>query len=323
MVYFARIIAGVTLGALLMALSPATVAADQIVDQVVANVDGDPITMQDLKKYAASAGVQLPTDDSPQSMEIKRHALENLIGEKMVDHEMSTIEVSEDQVDRYIAQFEAGNHITDAELRAQLAQHGIPYEAYRKRVRQEVQKMTMIEEQVRDKVVITKAQIETYYKSHMSEFTSTQERYKLAQILVAFDPTTAPPMVVQAARAKAEGLRKRALKGDDFAELAAKYSDDDSKSQGGELGYFKPDEINDQILAAISKLKAGQISEVVKTSHGFHIVKVEEHDEAGVKPLNQVSEQIRQKLAAQQMQEQFRHWVNTELIKTHSVQTYM
>src|SRR5271155_1599849 len=147
MVYFARIIAGVAFVTLLVSLGPATAAADQIVDQVVATVDGDPITMHDLTKYAAAAGVQLPPDDSPGSMEIKRHLLENLIGEKLVDHEMSTIEVDDDQVDRFIAQFEAGNHITDAELRAQLAQHGISYESYRKRARQEVQKMTMIEQQ--------------------------------------------------------------------------------------------------------------------------------------------------------------------------------
>jgi peptidyl-prolyl cis-trans isomerase SurA len=323
MVYFARIIAGVALLAVLVSLCPATAEADQIVDRVVATVDGDPITMHDLTKYAAAAGVQLPPDDSPQSMEIKRHALENLIGEKLVDHEMSTIDVDDEQVDRFIAQFEAGNHVTDAQLRAQLAQHGISYEAYRRRARQEVQKMTMIEQQVRDKIIITKDQIEVYYNSHRDEFSSTQERYKLAQILIAFDATRAPPMVVQAARAKAEGVRRRAVKGDDFAELAAKYSDDDSKAQGGELGYFKPDEINDQILAAISKLKSGQISPVVKTTHGFHVVKVEEHDEAGVKPLSVVSGQIREKLAAQEMQQQFKHWGNTELIKSHSVQTYL
>src|SRR5208282_2147256 len=210
MAYFARIVARIVAGvaflALVVSLGPAPAAADQIVDQVVATVDGDPITMHDLTKYAAAAGVQLPPDDSPGSMEIKRHILENLIGEKLVDHEMSTIEVDDDQVDRFIAQFEAGNHITDAELRAQLAQHGISYESYRKRARQEVQKMTMIEQQVRDKITISKSQIEVYYRSHLSEFSSTQERYRLAQILVAFDPVTAPPMVVQAARAKAEGL---------------------------------------------------------------------------------------------------------------------
>ncbi len=320
---FARIIIGAALLFLLLSLVPAAARADQLVDRVVATVDGDPITMQDLRKYAAATGTPLPNDDSPQSQEIQKKALDGLISQKLVDHEVSAVEVDDEQVDRFIAQFEAGNHITDTQLRDQLAQHGISYDAYRKRARQEVQKMTMIEREVHDKVVITRAEIEAYYKSHISDFTVSEERFKLAQILVAVDPTTTPPALVQAARAKAEGLRKKALKGDDFAALATQFSDDDSKSQGGELGYFKPDDINDKILAAISKLKAGSISDIVHTDHGFHIIKVEEHQEAGVKPLSEVSEGIRAKLAQRQMEAQFRTWVSKELKKNHSVHTYL
>jgi peptidyl-prolyl cis-trans isomerase SurA len=323
MKHYAHLSIAAVLLLLLPPFFPAPARADQIVDRIVATVDGDPITMQDLRKYASASGTTLPADDSPQSQQVKHDVLEKLIGEKVMDHEMSSVEVDEDQVDRFIAQFEAGNHITDTQLREQLAQHGITWEAYRRRVHQEVQKMTMLQQHVRDKVVITPQQIEFYYKTHIADFTSTQERFKLAQILIAADATTTPPTLMEAARAKAEALRKRALKGNDFSELAATYSDDDSKAQGGELGYFKPDEVNDQILAAISKLKAGQISEVVKTSHGFHIVKVEEHQEAGVRPLKDVSERIRDKLAQEQMEIQFKRWMNTELIKNHSVQTYL
>ncbi len=321
--HYARIGIGAAVLFLLPAFFPAPAGADQIVDKIVATVDGDPITMQDLRRFASASGTTLPTDDSPQSLQIERKVLDQLINQKVMDHEMSQIPVDEDQVDRFIAQFEAGNHVTDAQLRDELAQHGITYEQYRKRARQEVQKMLLLEHQVRDKITVTQAQIEAYYHAHIADFTSSEERFKLAQILVAVDPATAPPMLVEAARARAEQLRKRALKGEDFAALAAQYSDDDSKTQGGELGYFKPDEINDRILAAISKLKSGQISEVVKTGHGFHIIKVEEHQEAGVKPLADVRDAIRAKLAQQQMEIQFKRWVSTELIKNHSVQTYL
>jgi peptidyl-prolyl cis-trans isomerase SurA len=312
--------------ALLMVLPsffPLTARADQIVDRVVATVDGDPITMRDLRKYAQAAGTTLPADGSPQSEQVERKVLNDLIRETIMDHEMSAIEVDDDQVDRYIAQFEAGNHISDAELREQLAQHGIPYEAYRKRARLEVQKMTFIQEHVRDKINVTETMVQAYYHAHLADFTSSQERFKLAQILVAADPTTTPPVLMEAARAKAEALRRRALKGEDFSQLAAQYSDDDSKTQGGELGYFKPDEINEQILAAISKLKSGGISPVVKTNHGFHVIKVEQHEEAGVVPLKDVRDRIREKLAEQQMKTHFKSWVDSELMKNHSVQTYL
>jgi len=171
--------------------------ADQIVDRVVATVDGDPITMQDLRRYASAAGTTLPPDDSPASQEIQRKVLDALISEKLMDHEMSSVEVDEDQVDRFIAQFEAGNHITDAQLRDQLAQHGISYEAYRKRARREVQKMLMLQRHVRDKITVTQQEIEAYYKTHIADFTASEERFKLAQILVAVDQTTTPPLLIQ------------------------------------------------------------------------------------------------------------------------------
>ncbi len=101
----------------------------------------------------------------------------------------------------------------------------------------EAQKMTMIEREVHDKVVATKSpssqsQIEIYYQSHLSEFSSTQESagsWLRSRCLRSFDVTTRRCWYRRRG-AKAEGLRKRALKGDDFTELAAKYSDDDSKT---------------------------------------------------------------------------------------------
>jgi peptidyl-prolyl cis-trans isomerase SurA len=320
---YARIGIGAALLMVVPSFYPLTVRADQIVDRVVATVDGDPITMQDLRKYATAAGTTLPADSSPQSEEIERKVLNDLIRETVIDHEMSAVSVDDDQVDKYISQFEAGNHITDSELRDQLAQHNISYEAYRKRVRQEIQKMTFLEEHARDKVNVTEAEIDAFYHTHIGDFTTSQERFKLAQILVAADPATTPSVLMEADRAKAEALRRRALKGEDFSQLAAQYSDDDSKSQGGELGYFKPDEINEKILAAVSNLKAGQISQVVKTSHGFHILKVEEHDEPGVVPLSKVRDRIREMLAEQQMKTQFKSWVDSDLLKNHTVQTYL
>jgi len=320
---YARFSIGAAVLLLLPSFAPTAARADQIVDRVVATVDGDPITMRDLRKYATASGTTLPADDSPQTQQLERKVLDDLIRETVMDHEMSAISVDDDQVDRFIAQFEAGNHITDAELREQLAQHGISYEQYRKRARQEVQKMTFFQEHARDKVNITQAQIEAYYHAHIADFTSSQERFKLAQILISVDPASTPKVLIEAARAKAEALRRRALKGEDFSQLAAQFSDDDSKSQGGELGYFKPEEINEQILAAIARLKTGDISPVIKTSHGFHIIKVEEHQEAGVAPLKAVKERIREKLAEQQVKTQFKNWVDSDLIKNHSVQTYL
>jgi len=175
---------------------------------------------------------------------------------------------------------------------------------------------------VRQKISITPGQIKAYYDEHAQEFTIKEERFDLAQILVAVDPG-APAAQRAAARKKADALRKRALAGEDFGELARKNSDDESAAKGGELGSFRPDEILDQIKAAVSKLDSGQISEVVETSHGFHIIKVEQHQRPGIRPLSELREEIRARLEDAALQDQLRRWVDDDLMKSHHVESFL
>jgi len=229
--------------------------------------------------------------------------------------------VDEDEVDRYIANIEAQNHVTDDQLRAQLQQQNISYDEFRAKIRKQVEAMTMIDREVRQKIVIPEEEIQIYYRNNPDEFTTTKEKFKLAQILIAV-PDNARPQDVAAARLKAEDIRKLAVKSDaDFGSLALQYSDDDSKTKGGELGEFSPGDLNDAVLAAIRNSKDGDISPVVKTRYGFHIVKVEMHQTPGLQPLDQVRGKIRDILMTEQSREAFQKWLDTELIQKHYVET--
>ena len=105
-------------------------------------------------------------------------------------------------------------------------------------------------------------------------------------------------------------------------QLAAQTSDDDSKSKGGELGYFAPDEVLDEIKTAIANLRPGQTSGVIQSSHGFHIIKVEEHEVPGVRPLGVVSEQIRDRLIDAKAKDHFQQWLDEDLVKNHHVESF-
>jgi parvulin-like peptidyl-prolyl isomerase len=184
----------------------------------------------------------------------------------------------------------------------------------------ELEKMTMLNEELREHITIPQEQIKAYYDAHQDQFTIKKEKYRLAQILVAVAPN-ATPAQVSTAKAKAEEARKRALAGEDFSELAKHYSDDDSRAQGGELGVFSPDDIMDEILAGIKNVPPGQVSQVIRTKHGFHIIKVERHDIPGVRPLAVVKEDIRNHLVDEQSRGRMQTWVETELVKQHDVET--
>ena len=303
----------------LLAIAPATRAEE--VDQIVASVDGDPITMHEVREFAESAGKTIP-DGDPTSNPTFREGLKGLIAEKLLDQETRKYEdrVEESQIDKYIADVEQERGITDEQLKQSLLQNGVSWEAFRSRARTELEKAMMLNDELRQHITIPPEQIQAYYDAHHDEFTIKQEKYRLAQILVNVSPNASQGEVA-AAKAKAEEARKKALAGEDFAALARRYSDDESKAQGGELGVFAPDDIMDEILAAVKNVPPGGISEVVRTKHGFHVLKVEQHEVPGLRPFPIVKEDIRSRLVDQQTRSRLENWVETDLVKQHDVET--
>jgi peptidyl-prolyl cis-trans isomerase SurA len=291
------------------------------VDKIVASVDGDPITLHEVRAFAESAGHPIPAGD-PTGNETFKEGLKGMIAQKLLAQEVSKYndKIDDAQIDRYIIEVEQERNISDQQLKQSLMQSGVSWEDFRKHAKEELAKATMLNEELRQRVTIPPEEIQAYYDAHRDEFTVKQEKYQLAQILISVAPN-APPAEVAAAKAKAEEAHKKAAAGEDFAALARRYSDDDSKAQGGELGVFAPDDIMDEILAAIKNLQPGQISELVRSKHGFHIVKVEQHEVPGVKPLPVVKEDIRNHLVDQQTRGRLESWVETDLVKQHDVET--
>jgi peptidyl-prolyl cis-trans isomerase SurA len=291
------------------------------VDRVVASVDGDPITMREVKDFASQHGQPIETDDFASSDSAKV-AVKALIGEKLLEQEVKKFDdkVDEAQVDKYINQLRMDKHMSEADFRAQLQASGMTYDELRKRARLDLEKAIMIEQEVRAKINVPDADIKAFYDAHKEDFTISKERLRLAQVMISL-PANPTPEQVSAAQKKAEIVRARAAKGADFGDLAHVYSDDDSKSNGGELGWFAPGDINDAILAGVKPLKPGEVSAPIRTSHGIHLVKLEEHEVPGVVPLSEVKTEIRAQLVDQQSSVQLEKWVESDLVKQHYVET--
>ena len=302
-------------------LSVPCAAHAEEVDKIVASVDGDPITMHEVRAFAESAGKTLPPGD-PTADPTFKEGLKGLIAQKLLSEEVKKYDerIEESQIDRYIADVEQDRGVTDQQLKQSLMQNGVSWDDFRKQAKMELEKAMMLNEELRQHVTVPPEEIQAYYDAHHDEFTVKQEKYKLAQILVAVAPN-ASPADVAAAQVRADEARKKAAAGEDFGDLAKRYSDDESKAQGGELGVFGPDDVMDEILVAIKNLQPGQTSDVVRTKHGFHVIKVEQHEVPGVKPLAIVKEDIRNHLVDQQTRGRLQTWVETELVKRHDVET--
>lgn len=138
---------------------------------------------------------------------------------------------------------------------------------------------------------VSDADLQVYYTAHQAQFTD-KEQVKVRHILIAV-PAGADAKADSAAKAKAEDLLRQIKAGGNFAELAAKNSDDPgSKSQGGELGFLDRGRTVPEFDKTAFSLAPGQTSDVIKTQFGYHILQVEEKKTARVKPLSEVRGEI-------------------------------
>ena len=151
---------------------------------------------------------------------------------------------------------------------------------------------------ISDKAKVSDKEIKDYYEKHKSEFMQP-EQVRARHILIKV-PAGADKTKLAEAKKKALDIRAKLIKGESFAKLAQKYSDDPgSKARGGDLGYFSKGRMVPEFEKAAFALKKGEISKPVKTTFGYHIIKVEDKKPARQRPFKEVKQEIRQKLLRQ------------------------
>ncbi len=162
------------------------------------------------------------------------------------------------------------------------------------------------------KINITEEDVKTYYIANEKSF-KFPEMVKARHILIKADKS-ASEEEKKKARGKAEDLLKKIRAGEDFAKLAAEFSDDPgSKAKGGELGFFGRGKMVKPFEEAAFSLNPGEVSGVVETTFGFHIIKVEEKKEAGVEPFETAKEKVRLKLVDEVTRERTKDVIDNAL----------
>ena len=152
-----------------------------------------------------------------------------------------------------------------------------------------------LKKEVTNKVEVSEEDIKAYYESHKDEF-KMPEMVRSRHILIKTDPS-ASDNDNKKAREKAEEILKKIKAGEDFAKLASDVSDDTgSKTKGGDLGFFPKGIMVKSFEDAAFSLKPGEVSGIVETQFGYHIIKVEEKKDPGTEPFDTTKEKIKQKL---------------------------
>ncbi|MBI5966790.1 MAG: SurA N-terminal domain-containing protein [Deltaproteobacteria bacterium] len=245
--------------------------------------------------------------------EFEANQMQMLLISKIQGLILSSAKVSEKEAsDSYRATFEKVNldaisllpadikdvSLTPEEVRGYFSKHR---EQFKIPVRVKAKYLLFDPKDYSKQVQITSKEVEDYYQNNREKFSQPQ-RAKIRHILIKADAKETEASA--RARKKAESIREEALKGKDFAQLAKQYSEDTgTQKQGGELGYISRGQVIPEIEEAIFSLKVGGISHVIQTPYGFHILKVDEIQEARVEPLEKVRDQIQSLLRTRQARE--------------------
>ncbi len=304
-----------------LVLAAAPAGAAKVVNRVLAVVGDDIVTSLDvdrliktIQSQAASRGDRLGPADLA---ELRKVALDRLIEDKIFEQEVKRlgIKVSPAQVDRYVERIKKLNHIDDATFAAQLSRRGLTPEEYRRQLKKDILKQSLIARQVKNKIVISDTQVEEYYRKHISDYQKL-DQVRLRAIFLNL-PRDASPVAMDLLRQKAEKIRAQAVKNHNFAELARKYSQGPGADKGGELGPLSSDDLIPAMRQALGELKPGQVSPVIKAPMGYLIIQLISRTGQSTIPLAQVKDQIRDKLEKQATEKKFRQWLSELRKKTY------
>lgn len=294
----------------------------EVIERIVALVNNEVITFSELEEAGKRLFEQvqqssLPAEREEKLKEAQRAVLDHLIENKLLEQEIKNrkVEVPDRDVDAAIGDILKQNQLTENELKMVLAKDGITYSTYRQRVRNDIGKMRLINREIKSKIVIKEEDIRKNYQENIERFTEPAE-VKVQQVFFYVSPLATEDQVA-ALRKEALSILERARRGEDFAKLAGRYSQGPEASEGGVLGFFKHKELRPELEEAAFKLQPGEVSGLIKSPEGFHILRVLERRGGKPKPFAQVESQLRDEMMQAGAERQFQEWMKALKAKAY------
>jgi peptidyl-prolyl cis-trans isomerase SurA len=294
-------------------------AGAELVNRIVATIDGEPVTQFELESFAEQARRRAnPGDPAPPTD--RRALLDELILEKIMKKQIEAqgLQASEQQIDAYIASIRERNRLNDAQLTEALSQQGLTREQYRTQVRADIERAALINKEIRNKVNVSPEEIARYYNEHIDQYGTPPRAH--VRIISRLVPAGARPEEKAEQRAKAEAIRADAAAGKDFAALAKEHSQGPAASDGGDIGEVAHGQMQPEFEQALGGLDAGGVSKVIENAEGFHILKVEKREGEAHQPIAEVSEAIREKLYRENLEDRYDRWLKQDLRARYHVE---
>ena len=293
----------------LLALHPAPSSAE-IIDGIAATVNEEVITTLEVDKEYALMQKELEKLPPAEKMGLRSAAVNRLVDKKLIEQKIRELDIKagEEEVRLAIEDVKKQNNMTQEALVQALAGQGLSFDQYKSQLKEQLERLRLMSQEVRSKIQVGEREIRDYYDANRSKY-GGEEAFRARHIFFKVDKKGGAEELAKVEKL-ATGVLNEARAGKDFAELAKKYSSDPAAAKdGGDLGTFKRADMLPEIGDTVAAMKPGEVSSLVLSPAGLHIIKLEERTKGSGKAYEDVKVEIEELLYKKKADERFAQWV--------------
>ena len=321
--FFFIIFCGVLTSSMTVFSINAQAAESVVVDRIVAVVNDEIITLYDLnetlrpyEKNIQALGYP-PEKQREALFKLRSDVLNKLVDQKLADQQIkkNNLTISTQEVDQTIERLKESRSYTDEDLRAGLAEQGLTIEEYRENLKKQLLRGKLVNREVKSKIVITREEIEKYYKQHRDKY-AAETKYHLWNIFIRFSQMTDESQK-QIAFGKMETVLSQLKQGRAFESFATETPDSTLSPEGTDLGLYRVDELSPQLRNVVKNLKAGEYSSILETGGGYQIIYVQKMLVTDSKSLSDVEPEIEDVLYNEAIDNRYNTWLSELRKRSH------
>jgi peptidyl-prolyl cis-trans isomerase SurA len=304
---------------LCFAVFPSLLSADTVVEEIIARINNSIITRTEFERskdqLKQEARQQDPVNADRITGERTKDVLRDLIDQQLLLEKGKDLGITADtEVIKKLDEMRKEMKLDSMEeLEKAATSQGISFEDFKQNMRNQIITQQVIGKEVGSKMSISKEEERKFYDEHKAEL-QHPEQIRLSEILISTDKKSEndksdDAQRLAAAQAKAADLLAQIKKGTAFEDIAKKNSDGPTAAQGGDLGMFKRGTLSKEIEDKTFVMKSGQVSETIRTKQGFVILKVVEHQDAGVPKFEEIEPRVQDAIYMERLQPNLRSYL--------------
>jgi peptidyl-prolyl cis-trans isomerase SurA len=306
----------------LFVMLTSTVVRSEIADKIIVVVNDEIITLKEFRAvfepYLKRIEETYQGNDKQQIIDQTKAAiLQRLIDNLLIEHEAkkSGTSIKEEEIMGVLKETLAKQNVQMEDFLKKQEREGNSLASIKDEIRAQLMRMKLMRREIKSKITVSASEIGEYYNQHRDEYEG-REAVRIKQILFMIPPT-ADKTTKTKIEENAWQIQKSALGGTAFEMLAAKYSQGAEASQGGDVGFVERGVMIPEVETVAFSLQLDQVSAVIESSLGFHIIKVVDKRGAGLKPITAVREEIKAKLEDEKLEKKYDEWISLLRKKSH------